>query len=464
MGREIDAIAEILERQWDPIRHLCRLAPGAVTGRGLRSLDLHPIRDSALGVVADFAQGRRSRANTTLREVLAHQYDAPGRPWHGTFRVTAQDRQPRWPDAQPWRDYDPNWRQFLGCILGYIALRYSEVLDADLRTGIDRALQLCVEGEPEQRIPDWYTNPNLMHAWLVGHVGRVTHDGSLLALAQTRREMIMNRFHTYGDVDEYNSPTYDGVDLMAAMLWMAYPPSEEFASDGESLCAILMKRIATLFHPDLGVTCGPYSRTYGLWLDEYVSLTGVALRVLGATGTVLPRDLNVETDHVHDLYFLPIISDLAAQLPQIIFHPLHTERIHQQEFGDVVATSVIGERHCVGWENGRQVSFARDQYVPAVVHRHDGDGARGAVAVMLGRSALDVWSELTAPSRLAVKLRATTPGEDAQFRLVTSPQSAGIRIEMNQAAVNSVISIQGALQVQTLAFDVPEVELHITWD
>ncbi len=412
VSEQLVALARIHDELWDPKRNLCRLAPGAIGMVDTEPIDLHPIRETALGAVLDLMQGNAARAEDAITEVLAHQYDAPGRPWDGTFRVTAQDREPPWPGARQWRDYDPNWRQFLGCILGFIDLEYGDQLRSSTREGIARALRGCVRGEPEDRIPEWYTNPNLLQAWLLGHVGRNSEDAELIAAGERRRRMVMARCEQFGDVDEYNSPTYDGIDLWAALLWIVYPPTPAARADGLRLAELLLRRIEDLYHPGLAVICGPYARVYGLHLSDYVSLLGVVLRVLGVGDAVLPADLNLGTDHVHDLYFLPILSALAARATEVTVHPHVGPHRRIQRFGEVVATSVRTSGVCSGWENDRVVTFSRDQYVPVSVHCGTSAEQVEAVAVMLGRSEVSVHAEPVGdpvnPSGLQVQITALT--------------------------------------------------------
>lgn len=101
-------------------------------------------------------------------------------------------------------------------------------MPSDVTTAIDEALQRCVTGEPDDRIPRWYTNPNLMHVWLQGHVAATPGDRELRARAHNRLAGPMERLLRYGDVDEYNSPTHDGIDLLALGLWAMHPPTDGF--------------------------------------------------------------------------------------------------------------------------------------------------------------------------------------------------------------------------------------------
>ncbi len=100
----------------------------------------------------------------------------------------------------------------------------------------------------------------------------------------------MDRFERFGDVDEYNSPTYDGIDLFAFALWTAHPPTPTYERSGAAVLAHLGARISTLYHPRLGAMCGPYIRAYGLDLQRYVSLVGIWLHIVGESPTVDPAD------------------------------------------------------------------------------------------------------------------------------------------------------------------------------
>lgn len=60
---------------------------------------------NASGLLLRGAEGDVARAERAIRSVLALQYDAPGKPWHGTYKINKSD-----PDLPPdgdvveWRD------------------------------------------------------------------------------------------------------------------------------------------------------------------------------------------------------------------------------------------------------------------------------------------------------------------------------------------------------------------------
>ena len=367
-GRSAAAqLVALHEQLWDPVRGLLLVPAGATPGLDLGALGLHTVRESAFGALLDLRHGDVDRAATALRHVLELQYVAPGKPWDGTFPVTAEQEDP--PDgAIEFLHFDPNWRQFLGMMLLVVLHEFSEVLPSDLVEAAWTAVVRCATGEPVDRIPDWYTNPNLLHAWVAAHAGAHAHDDALLEQGVSRARRAVDRVVATGDVDEYNSPTYDGVDLVAVTLWSAYPPSPEFEEWGTRLTAVLCRRISLLVDAGTGVVCGPYSRAYGYDLTRYVSLLGLWLSCAGLD-RVVPVDLGGDTDHVHDLFFLPLVEHLSAvvDLPWDLSE-VRDARRHEQQVGGVVAVSQLRPGVSVGHASGPVVGSVGDQYVPFSVH------------------------------------------------------------------------------------------------
>lgn len=371
----LDRLRDLRGDRWDAAVALERVAPGAAPGVDLAALglDLHTVRESALGALADLADGREERAAATLASVVALQWTAPGRPWDGTFPATAEQPAPPEEGAVEWVDYDPNWRQFLGVVLAVVVEDHAATLPVALVDRLVAAVEACVRGEPDDRIPPWYTNPDLMHAWLLAWVGARVSDPDLVARGLARAQRAAERVGEVGDVDEYSSPTYDGVDLLAVGLWVARPPDPRFVTAGAPVLAVLGARVAALFHAPLGAMCGPYIRAYGLGLDRYVSLVALWLVAAGApVPSVLPWPLDASTDHVHDLWFAPLVAALAPVVAPALALREDLPRRHRQTFGPVVAESVLTETAALGAERGRRPDFARDQHVPVTLHTASG--------------------------------------------------------------------------------------------
>jgi hypothetical protein len=458
----IDALRALHDQLWDDERGMDRYAPGVAPGVDISALNLHAVRESALGAFLDLQDGNIERAVVALRNVVALQYPVSNRPWSGTFPVSAEQPEPPGDDAIEWVHYDPNWRQFLGVTLALCSIVHRAVLPDDLIEGIDTALRRCVAGEPDDRIPRWYTNPNLMHAWLQGHVAASTGDLELRAAAHARLAVPMERLLRYGDLDEYNSPTYDGVDLLAIGLWAMHPPTDGFADAAATMLPAIGARMSRLYHPRFGTSCGPYIRAYGLDPTTYVSLSGLLSSVCGeAAETVLPATITADTVHVHDLYFLPLFEHLAPAIrPHLSFRAVTSERHHVQRFRDSVAQSLLRPELAVGWDSGRRHEASIDQYVPFTAHVAETTREPVALGVMVPPET--AWIDVDRVCDLAFEFRAGARSDRVGIRVVTG--SSGV-------SAGECLSVGPA----TIVFDRPAddvtetttaigIEVHLTWE
>src|SRR5581483_3889811 len=179
------------------------------------------------------------RARGALQAVCANQFDAPGEIFHGTFARAPEDPPP--PDEpQIWIDYDPNWRQFIGCTFALIVDDFPDVLSDELM----HAIALAVGGEPPDRIVPSYSNIALMRAWLDAWAGEVARGEAFAQAVALDVEKL-------GGFAEFNSPTYYGVNLFALALWRARPPTPVFERLGRELERKLWAEIEDFWHPAL---------------------------------------------------------------------------------------------------------------------------------------------------------------------------------------------------------------------
>jgi hypothetical protein len=456
----IDALRAIHEELWDPERGMDRFAPGVVPDVDIGSLNLHAVRETALGAYLDLVDGHTTRALTAIGNVLALQYPTSDRPWSGTFPVTAEQPEPPAVGAVEWIHYDPNWRQFLGCILALTTIDHGSALPDEMRHGVDAALRRCVDGEPDDRIAPWYTNPNLMHAWLLGHVGRATSDTELSAAGERRRSLIVERFERFGDIDEYNSPTYDGIDLFALALWAAQPPTPSYERSALAMIERIGERIARLHHPRFGSTCGPFIRAYGLQPERYVSLAGVCTFLAGAPAqSVLPTTLGPSTVHVHDLYFLPVLARLApAFADRIDLRPVTAERRHEQRFTGSVAESLLRHDLAVGWESGRRHDASLDQYVPFSAH-FEIDDERSAVGVMVPDET--AWVDAHRIGDLEFELTAAGRDDRVGLRIVVGAAATVSRNGVTAGRCHLAYAAPADHHVETAT--AIGSEIHVQW-
>jgi hypothetical protein len=459
----IDALRALHDQLWDPERGMDRYAPGVAPGVDISSLRLHAVRETANGAFLDLCDANVERAVTALRSVLALQYPLSDRPWSGTFPTSAEQSEPPGDDAVEWVHYDPNWRQFLGVTLALCTIVHGDVLPADVTDGINAALRQCVAGEPDDRIPRWYTNPYLMHAWLQGHVATITGDIELRAAAHTRLAVPMERLLRYGDLDEYNSPTYDGIDMLALGLWAMYPPTDGYADAASTMLPAVGARISTLYHPRFGTSTGPYIRAYGLDPTTYVSLSGLLYSVCGEPPErVLPSPIVADTVHVHDLYFLPLLDHMAPVLrPHLRLAAVDAERHHVQRFRDSVGQSLLRPDLAVGWDSGRRHDASIDQYVPFTAHVAEADGSVTALGIMLSPDT--AWVDVERVGDLEFVVSASGRSGTVGLRLVGSrPRVDGDRFAVGR--IDVACDTAGATIDTTSGHAGDETHVHVPTD
>lgn len=340
---------------WNPEGSFDELAPA-------RSLHLVPQSAwYALGLLARDAEGDRERAARILVRLCDLQYDEPGSVWHGTFARFLEWPAPG-PGAVEWVDYDPNWRQFLATTFTLCRRLFELPVHVDRRLG--DAIALAVAGEPDGRVGAWYSNIALMKAWLdVEHGDRVA--------AEAFAGEIVARFDERGTFDEYNSPTYYGIDLFALALWRSHSSSALLRDAGARIEAALWTDVARWYHAGLGNLCGPYSRAYGMDLAEYAGLLGLWVwDAAGREAAPFP-DLGAPFGHSHDVSFGACVALLGAAIPPAAraaltdFPGEHT--VAQEVFAGAEATGWLADRVMIGAARGIDVP-ARGQYHPATLH------------------------------------------------------------------------------------------------
>lgn len=260
----------------------------------------HAVRESlwyAAGLLA--RRERTHRALAIVDAVLGAQFDARGAIWDGTWPRAPQDPRPA-DGAVIWRDYDPNWRQFIGCLLGVLSSDFADVLGESRCDRVREAIARALRGEPPGRIEPGYSNIALMQAWLLAEYGDRARGERLASAVEAL-------YRAEGGFREFNSPTYYGVDLWGLALWRR-SKSAALVAAGARLEANLWRDIGDFYHPGLRNLCGPYDRAYGVDMTRYASLLGLWLWWgCGDAARAFP-DTTRPFGHAHDFCAAPLIA------------------------------------------------------------------------------------------------------------------------------------------------------------
>jgi len=339
------------------------------------------VRDScwyALGLLLRNAPGDNERARAIIDAVLVTQFDEPGRAYHGTFPRWIGEPRPPAENPQMWRDYDPNWRQFIGTTLALILDEYSERLAPEQIARMDRAIRLAVEGEPAERCPASYTNIALMKAALLTWAGERYGESSWVVYGESFGAETYHLFTQTGAYDEYNSPTYYGVNLYALAFWRRYARSEKLAQMGAVMEATLWRDIARYYHAGLRNICGPYTRSYGMDMPHYGALLGLSIWLgIGREHAPFPTEAGV-FDHCHDFLFGPPFALIGTEIPaDVLPHFTHFrgERTIRQPITpkpERIATAWLTDNLMIGAESTPLDEYAffkpSDQFHPVTAH------------------------------------------------------------------------------------------------
>lgn len=403
------------ERAWDDQAGLLwSVAPG-------EEHRVHRVRESswfALALLLRAGPGDETRACRIVERVLDFQFDAPGQRWDGTFRRAPEEPPPA-PGAELWKNYDPNWREFIGTTFALMLEQRADRLPAALQARMLDSIRRAVEGELTQsRIEPYHTNVSLMHGFLLGWAGRRLDRSDWIAQSEQWIDRARTTFAEHGSFEEYNSPTYYGVDFYGLALCRRYGATEKIRAAGAEMEAGLWRDVARFYHAGLKNLCGPFDRAYGIDMRRYVSLVGAWM------GLVLPRELTPLPDpsqpmgHAHDFAGVPLYVALGACVPD---DALASLRAYQGErtLERIVtphrtATAWIGERVMLGGEltggtrdAGPRTRFG--QFHPATAHWRIGERDVGAFALV---ESPRVDARAT-PGRLTID---TTKG-DSRFRI-----------------------------------------------
>src|SRR6185295_8480068 len=191
---------------WDEAAGFFRVPGDAFYEAGRLGVPAHIVRETAwyaLGLLLRDAPGDRARACRAIECVLAYQFDAPGKPYHGTWYRSPHEPPPP-ENPVVWRNYDPNWREFIGTTLALALLEYEARLPAELVRRIDVALRRAIIGTLERNVPASYSNIALMTAFLLQFGADRFGEPDWASAAERLAAEIQARFRAHATFDEYN--------------------------------------------------------------------------------------------------------------------------------------------------------------------------------------------------------------------------------------------------------------------
>jgi hypothetical protein len=278
---------------------------------------------------------------------------------------------------------------------------------------IDLALRRAIAGTLERNVPASYTNIALMTAFLL-HFGAARFDQpDWNAVAERLAGEVVDRFRINAAFDEYNSPTYYGIDLYALALWRSYAESPLMREAGAEIEVALWRDIAQFYHAGMRNIAGPYDRSYGMNLRDYVSCLGMWIWMATGYDRAPFPDLAAPLDHGWDFAVAPVFALVGLRMPeQARPHFLGFQGQRQVEHVIAnqprrVATAWIGATVMLGAEDSTSSHRVDDQFHPATIHWLIEGGVVGWIRLR-HTAPVDAWAER---NQLSIACTIATGGE-----------------------------------------------------
>ncbi len=349
-----------MDKLWDEDVHLLK-SPGSNTHRTMRNSIWY-----AFGLLQ---RGDNARAYQVIRSVLKYQYDTPDTVYHGTFKRSPLEPDPP-PNPTEWKDYDPNWREFI-CTVFLVMLKDFK-LPEDLQAAMWSSIYKASEGAYTRNVEAVYTNIALMSAFLLDHAGDHFQKPEWRNRAEKLAQETYALFSVNDTFWEYNSPTYYGTDLYALALWRDYGLTDTFKKLGSSMEEKLWQDIAMFYHADLRNLCGPYDRSYGMDMTRYIGLVGLYIALVVEPSKAPLPDPHTDFGHAHDFMFGPLVAYVGTNVPVKVISDLQKFREERQLERTIetnrVATAYLSQRLMLGAETPHPSRLPNEQFHAATAH------------------------------------------------------------------------------------------------
>jgi hypothetical protein len=513
----------------------------------------HNVRASAhyaLGLLVRGGGGDIRRADQIINAVIDTQFDCPGEIYHGTFRRTPDEPHPPsgklpWRDItlhdryfmdvayerivndfrkrmdadeelQPfcgrieallnkavlheypvvWKSYDPNWREFILCAFVLILEYFEKVLDHKTVCRMDDAAKKAVEGaiaRSRSMFSPLNTNIEIMHVFVLDYFGNRFKNAYASSYALNYAEQFWKKYSEYHAVNEFNSPTYCGVDLTAVGFLRKFASQPRIRELGEKLETGLWEDISEFYNPAMLNMCGPFSRNYEMDMSRHTAMHALMFLGLGMD-RFAGRPFNTESDHNTLLVLsgVHIPDHVQARLLETGVERTVKRQFHElSERGDprdnaalCTATAWITDSLMTGAMSGsKNVS---GQLHPATVYWRDTFGTVSSMRLLRGgakgetdgfhtvvfdcaanRNHISVDVSCQVNRDIQVFFEFESPGAGQAVIMKDSWELAGLKVKVDAKAPDFFVErMDGRLRVCYLAKDdVPEskhmhFELH----
>ncbi|GLS26481.1 hypothetical protein [Marinibactrum halimedae] len=399
----------------------------------------------ALGLLHRNASGDIEKASDMLTAVLSHQINAPGKYYHGAFvrRFLSPEEYNKLDLFNLSSSYfDYNYREFVGNAFILMLIEFSDVLPEELVKKMHDAVYLMAEGAYLRNMSAEYSNIAVMQAYLLHYAGIKYNQPRWEKRSRALSGDIVRHFRENGTINEYNSPTYDGVTLIALSMWRQHGLTRPFRAYGEVVYRELWENVLKHYHPKLRNFVGPWFRAYGNDVTQYVAMTGLLLnRNLPAEQWPSPDGEIRSMRHRHDFGTLPMADLLDVSLPKKLWRELYFPT-YDRSFSEYISrdpvvksSAYMGEDYMFGALYAER-GMVHHQSKPITIHWQTITDDIGAITLSSGHhtKATAESGVLEVEINNVVKVRKNDNPEHIRFDVDIADSAELLSIEQNQWA------------------------------
>lgn len=196
--------------------------------------------------------------------------------------------------------YEPCSREFNLMCFSMLLEHFSDKLSPDCVARIEHSCALAVEGGIIRSSTDWSplnTNIKSMHIFMIDYFGRRQNRPEWCAYALDMAERMYAEYMKLHAAEEYNSPTYCGVDLSTFGFWRRYGSCERLKELGTALELGIWEDMLDFYNPAMRNFCGPYSRAYELEMGIHTAFPTLFYILLGEGSFPYPPFSNESTSN-----------------------------------------------------------------------------------------------------------------------------------------------------------------------
>jgi hypothetical protein len=304
----------------------------------------HDTRNSinyALAVL--MSSGDTRKATRIIKAVADCQYTNDNEVYYGTFKRVLEESDPP-ENPITWKDYDPNWREFIGMVLAVILSEYGNILEEDIVELMKQSAYMAVMGSTKRYIADdtpMNSNIELMHIFTTEFYGRLLDNTIMLEQSKMALKQFYDFYKKNNTLCEFNSTTYYGVDFIALSCIKKYSCDTELLSIAEEVYEGLWRNFASLYNVSLNNPSGPYSRCYEMEMTEHSSMGVILYKNFGEVYKEL-SEFNCES------FTNPMIIMSDVQIPTHLrenFIKEQPERLLEFQYTELCEMHPKGNRH-----------------------------------------------------------------------------------------------------------------------